>query len=59
MDKIWKALEGKKTYLVMAVTAVLGGIGALNDAGLTHIQVPEFIFTVPATAGIYTRKVAK
>ena len=59
MDKIMKFLEGKKTYLTMAVIAILGGIGALNEAGITNIQIPEFVFSILALIGIYTRKVAK
>ena len=59
MDKIMKFLEGKKTYITMAVIAVLGGIGALNEAGVTNVQVPEYVFTLLALLGIYTRKVAK
>jgi hypothetical protein len=59
MDKIMKFLEGKKTYATMAVIAILGGIGALNEAGITNIQIPEFVFSILALIGIYTRKVAK
>ena len=59
MDKILKALEGKKTYIVMAVTAIIGGIDALNQAGLIHFAIPSFVFVILATLGIYTRAVAK
>jgi hypothetical protein len=59
MGKIMKFLEGKKTYITMAVIAILGGIGALNEAGITNIQIPEFVFSILALIGIYTRKVAK
>ena len=54
-----KFLEGKKTYIVMAVTAIIGGIDALNQAGLIHFAIPSFVFIILATLGIYTRAVAK
>ena len=59
MANIMKALEGKKTYIVMAVTAIMGGIDALNQAGLIHFVVPAFVYVVLATLGVYTRAVAK
>ena len=59
MDKILKALEGKKTYLVLFVTAVVGAIDALNQAGLISFSIPSYVFIVLASLGVYTRAVAK
>ena len=59
MDKILKALEGKKTYIVMAVTAIVGGIDALNQAGLIGFSIPSYAFVILASLGVYTRAVAK
>ena len=58
-----KFLEGKKTYLVMAVVVVLGGIDAWNQHCLTNacmiINIPAWVFSLLGVLGIYTRKVAK
>ena len=59
MNKIMKALEGKKTYIVMAVTAIIGGIDALSQAGLIHFVIPAYIYIILAATGVYTRSVAK
>lgn len=58
-NQLMKWLDGKKTYIVMAITAILGGIGALNQAGLTQIQVPDMVFTILAALGWYTRSIVK
>lgn len=62
--KISAKLEGKKTYLVMGVTAVLGAIDAYNQhcvgtGSCTSYEVPAIAYTVLASLGIYTRAIAK
>lgn len=62
--KIAGKLEGKKTYLVMTVTALLGAIDAYNQhcvgtGSCTSYEVPAIAYTVLASLGIYTRAVAK
>ena len=47
-------LKGKKTYITLGVTAILGAIGALNQAGATDIQIPELAFTILGALGIWT-----
>lgn len=61
-----KFLEGKRTYIVLTVTLVLGLIESWNQyCGGTdvvgfcrHIEVPGFVFTALASLGIYTRSLA-
>lgn len=56
-------LKGKRTYIVLAVTVILGVIESWNKycAGAdvvtfcTHIEVPGFVFAALASLGIYTR----
>ena len=59
MGNIIEFLEGKKTYAVMVITAVLGAIDALQQADIISWQVPGWIFPILAGLGILTRKVAK
>lgn len=59
MEKFLKAIEGKKTYITMGVIAILGAVGALNQAGVTNIQIPDMVFTILAALGVYTRSVSK
>ena len=63
MDKIMKALEGKKTYLVMACIIIFGALDAWNEYCLGGtckvITVPTYVFSLLGVLGIYTRKVAK
>ena len=59
MEAFLKFIEGKRTYFTLGVIAILGAIGALNEAGVTHIAIPEWIFTILAGLGIYTRSIAK
>ena len=49
-----KWLKGKKTYITLGVTAILGAIGALNQSGATNIQIPDLVFTVLGALGIWT-----
>lgn len=59
-------LKGKKTYLTMIVIIVLSAIGGWNEycsgkdvvSFCTQVNVPEWIFGVLATLGIYTRSQA-
>lgn len=56
-------LKGKRTYLVLAVTLILGLIESWNQYCLgtdvvsfcRHIEVPGFVFSGLAALGIYTR----
>ena len=59
MQAFLKFIEGKKTIFICATIAVFGAIDAMNSAGMTHIQVPEIVFTVLGALGIYTRSIAK
>ena len=61
-------LEGKKTYIVMGITIILGLIESWNGycAGLVepmkwcvNINIPEIVFVILGALGIYTRAVAK
>lgn len=58
-----KFLEGKKTYLVMAVTMILAGIDEYNarcvGEACSQIDVPSWVFAVLGGMGIATRKLAK
>lgn len=62
-----KWLEGKKTYIVLAVALILGGVDAWNTACLDAVDiswckqlaVPSWVFSVLAAMGIWTRSVAK
>ena len=47
-------LKGKKTYITLGITAVLGAIGALNQSGATDIQIPDLIFTALGALGLWT-----
>jgi len=59
-------LKGKRTYLVLAVTLILGVIESWNQycAGTDvvsfcrHIEIPGFVFSSLAALGIYTRSLA-
>ena len=63
MGKILKALEGKKTYLTMALVIIFGALDAWNEycgnGSCKVIQVPSVIFVILGALGVYTRKVAK
>jgi hypothetical protein len=63
-----KFLQGKKTYLTMLIIIMVAGINGWNDYCATlveapsycvNINVPEWVFAVLASLGIYTRSVAK
>lgn len=62
-----KWLEGKKTYLILAVTIVLGVVETWNQYCLgtdvvtfcKQIEIPGFVFSVLGLLGIYTRSVVK
>lgn len=65
---MFKFLEGKKTYLVMVVMIALSAANGFSDwCGQSESPlsfcftggVPEWVYTVLATLGIYTRKVAR
>ena len=58
-NAMWKWLEGKKTYMVMAVTLILGAIEAGQQAGIITWQIPGLVFTILGALGWYTRSVAK
>ena len=60
-------LEGKKTYIVLVVTLLLGGLETWNALCGETIQakwcvdfiVPPYVYAILAALGIYTRSVAK
>lgn len=59
-----KALEGKKTYLILGVAVILGAIDGYNDhcvrtAECIAFDVPPVVYSILAALGIYTRKIAK
>jgi len=59
-------LKGYRTYATLAVVLILGLIETCNGyctgsevvAFCRNIEIPGFVFTVLATLGIYTRKLA-
>lgn len=59
-------LKGYRTYLTLAVVLVLGLIETWNQyctgtdvvAFCRQVEIPGFVFSVLATLGIYTRKLA-
>jgi len=63
-----KFLEGKKTFLTMAVIIILAAVNGWNEycKGLevipsycVNIAVPEWVFALLGALGIYTRAIAK
>lgn len=57
-------LEGKKTYIILGVTALLGALDAYNGYCVSSVackafDVPPVVYTVLAGLGVYTRSVAK
>lgn len=57
-------LEGKKTYIILGVAAILGAIDAYNSTCVSSalckaFEVPPIVYSVLAGLGIYTRSVAK
>jgi len=65
MDKIIKFLDGKKTYIVLSVSVILGAIDSYNsyceaNSIVCHsFSVPPFIYSTLAMLGIYTRSQVK
>lgn len=59
-------LKGSRTYITLAVVLVLGLIETWNQYCLgtdvvtfcRQIEIPGFVFSILATLGIYTRKLA-
>lgn len=45
MDKYLEWLKGKKTYVVVAVTFILGGLRACG------VEIPEWVYPLLAAAG--------
>lgn len=62
-SSMWKILEGKKTYITMALIVIFGGLDAWNTHCITEgckvINIPPFVFSVLGALGIWTRAVAK
>lgn len=53
-------LEGKRTYITMAVVIILGAIDSYNQHCITTstckaFQVPGFVYSVLGALGIWTR----
>lgn len=65
LKKWYDKLEGKKTYIIMAVGIIMAGIDVWNGlcgeqfTWCNDIVIPPWIFMVLFSLGIYTRKVAK
>lgn len=62
--KMLDKLEGKKTYIVLGVTALLGALDAYNGhclatAACKAFDVPPIVYTILAGLGVYTRAIAK
>lgn len=63
-NKMLDKLEGKKTYIVLGVTALLGALDAYNGhcvatALCKSFDVPPVVYTILAGLGVYTRAIAK
>lgn len=63
-NKMLEKLEGKKTYIVLAVTAILGGLDAYNaqcvaSAACQAFDIPAYVYPILSGLGIYTRAIAK
>lgn len=52
MNKILELLNGKKTYIVIALAMVTAGLQAYG------IVIPEWVYALEAAAGIGTLRVA-
>lgn len=48
MKDLRKKLEGKKTYLVVVITFILGGLQACG------VEVPEYVYIMLAASGFGT-----
>lgn len=58
-NPMMKWLQGKKTYLVMIATILIGGIDAADASGVINFNIPETVYVVLGALGIYTRAVVK
>ncbi len=47
-------LKGYKTYVIGAVVAIIGGIEALNAAGIIAWTIPATVITILAGLGLIT-----
>lgn len=52
MNKILEVLNGKKTYIVIALAMVTAGLQAYG------IVIPEWVYALEAAAGIGTLRIA-
>ena len=52
MDKIFDFLEGKKTYIAAAVTALLGAAQALG------YDIPDYVYALLGALGLTTLRAA-
>ena len=52
MNALVNALSGKKTYLVGAVTFLVGGIEAVHAAGLIGWSVPGWLYAMLGSLGL-------
>lgn len=65
LKKKYDSLEGKKTYIIMAVGILMAAIDVWNGlcgeqfTWCKDVFIPAWIFGVLFALGIYTRKVAK
>jgi len=51
MTGIIEWLKGKKTYIIAAVTFILGGLAAIGYA------VPEWVIPILVSLGLYTSRI--
>ena len=63
-NKMLDKLEGKKTYIVLGVAAILGALDAYNaqcvaGALCKAVEIPPVVYSILAGLGIYTRSLAK
>jgi len=67
LKPLYEKLEGKKTYIIMAVAILFAGIDTWNalcgeqivTSWCNDINIPPYVFGILAALGIYTRAVAK
>jgi len=58
---MFKKLNGYKTYIILGIAVILGGIDTYNAHCLANavvckaFSVPPFIYSILAGLGIYTR----
>lgn len=64
VENMLKKLDGKKTYITMAVGIAIAALAEYNKACAPEmfgcgIEIPEWVYAVLFSTGILTRKAAK